>query len=174
MVESMFTFKILSAEYDNRLPWMMLVPLTLAYLVCKQTMMDEFGSETKAQVIWAGYLRTLCMIAILFVPMHYGQCLQPFDCQTPVGAGYKAKPTMRAAQNVVCEDVGGDYSIIYRVSIAGIINIVAVFIFLNYCVRKAFWWQMANKVFSSHIMWLSVWSVNFSNNKISDSVAKMR
>ena len=65
------------------MPYIMLLPLTMAYMACKVLLVHEQGNNMKGRLLWNGYQRILCVILLVVLPMHFKQVLIPFDCVPP-------------------------------------------------------------------------------------------
>ena len=85
------------------MPYLVMAPIILSYEVSRLLLFDDIGDPRYKAIILKNQLaRTLCMVCIVFMPMHFIQVTKPMDCVAPdSGIGFY---TMRSAPDVGCDD----------------------------------------------------------------------
>ncbi len=163
MLELIYLFSLLSFNFDffhpecsaqaeylliwlflTLMPYIMLLPLTIAYMACKVIMLGEAGNTMKSRLLWNCYMRIVCVILLIVLPMHFKQVLIPFDCVPPTaGEGHD---NIRQAPEVECTFDRQDYYLMYHMALLFLTNIFVLYGFIIITITNAFYWQFGNHV----------------------------
>jgi hypothetical protein len=130
--------------FMTAMPYVMLIPLTIAYLICRILMAGELGNEMKQRLMYNGYMRMVCVILLIVLPMHFMQVLIPFDCVPPTAGN--GPDTIRQAPDVECTFERHDYYLMYHTALVFLINIISLFLFIVNAISWSFYWQFGNNI----------------------------
>ena len=125
------------------MPYFIMFPLILSYRVALLVIFDDIGDPRfKKQILKNQLARAVCVICIIFMPMHFIQVTKPLDCKEPEsGVGFA---TMRSAPDVGCDDSVASYYIMIRIAYFEFFALLFLFYCVIQCIIRSFHWQFGN------------------------------
>ena len=126
------------------MPYGLVMPLYVAWVICRIFLFEEMGSGMKKALLFNGFVRSVCVIMLLFLPMHFKQVLMPFDCVMPTSG--KGIPSLRKAPEVLCDPDDVSFIIMLNLARYGLFTIFLLFTWMCTNVYRSFFWQYGNQV----------------------------
>ena len=125
-------------------PYAMLIPFWVSYMLsCKIAIPGS--NRYQKMLMGNAFLRTLCQVELILLPMHFQKVFSPFICEPQL----VGPPLLKEQPAVLCDDSDSEYWIISRAANFCLAVLFLVFLFLWRSLKLAYKWQYGNMVRNS-------------------------